>query len=246
MMKRAIVQSFILVFMVCIFSGCEKAEESSVAQSSTSIPISSSVAPEPEPIYESPIDFFELVNQNIDICAWITIDGTNIDYPVTRTDDNAFYLKHDAYGNAYAGGALFIDMSNNPDFTSPLTLMYGHYMPDGTIFTQLHLYKDEAFFKENNIIKVYLPNNCFTYEIIAAFPHGTENFLYNRDFTRQEEMQWLFDYINSKEVEQPDETVLNMDTVTTQDQILMLSTCDNNGGSRYLVAAKLIEKAKTE
>lgn len=228
-----LVSFFVVTFF---FSGCSGS--SSTASSTNNFTS--------EPLYESPIDFFKLVNQNIDICAWIQIDGTNIDYPVTRTTDNEYYLTHDAYRNDFIGGGLFIDMSNAPDFTDPVTVIYGHEMSDGSIFTQLHNYKDKEFFTDNHTIIVDLPYNRFTYEIVAAFPHDISNLLYEKDYTTQEDMQALIAYILRVQEAEPTQTVLNMDDVTTQDRLLFLSTCDNEGASRYLVAARLIETAVEE
>ena len=44
-----------------------------------------------EPV-ENPIDFASLQAINPDVYAWITIEGTNVDYPVVqRTDDDNYY-----------------------------------------------------------------------------------------------------------------------------------------------------------
>lgn len=246
-MKNAILR-FIAIFTalaaVLCFTACTPSDVSSASSTafqppSIKIPVVSTTK---EP-YRSPIDFPDLTQKNADICAWIKIDGTNIDYPVTTTTDNAFYLTHDAYRNRYAGGGLFIDMSNAPDFSSPVTVMYGHVMPDDTIFSQLHLYKDFDFFSANKTITLYLPEDCYTYEIFAAFPHDISNLLYEKDYTDPQQLQDLLDYIASKEAKSPNQTNLAMESVSVEDRILLLSTCDNDGASRYLVAARLAEKA---
>lgn len=46
----------------------------------------------------NPVDFAKLKKENTDICAWIRIPGTAIDYPVLQSDtleEEDFYLNHD-------------------------------------------------------------------------------------------------------------------------------------------------------
>ncbi|MDL2324164.1 class B sortase [Ruminococcaceae bacterium OttesenSCG-928-A16] len=232
----------LVAFIACaaLLAACKSAPSSS-AGSSSFAGMAPSVAPveETKPLYQSPIDFFELINKNVDISGWITVDGTNIDYPVTRTSDNIFYLTHDSYRNPFAGGGLFIDMANRPDFADPVTVIYGHVMPDDTIFSQLHLYSDLAFFEANQQVVVYTPSNMLTYKIFAAFPHDTSNFLYQKDYAKTQQRQELLDYIETKK----ENANVFLEQVTAEDQFLLLSTCAEEGQSRYIVAAWLAEKA---
>ena len=41
----------------------------------------------------------DLQNINADVCAWLTIDDTGIDYPVVRGKDDMEYINKDVYGN---------------------------------------------------------------------------------------------------------------------------------------------------
>ncbi|MDR0849793.1 MAG: class B sortase, partial [Propionibacteriaceae bacterium] len=63
------------------------------------------------------MDFSGLTAQNSDIIAWLTVDGTDIDYPVVQTVDNQYYLDHDAKKNASYLGAIFMDFRSNRDFS---------------------------------------------------------------------------------------------------------------------------------
>ncbi|MBQ2391460.1 MAG: hypothetical protein II306_06795, partial [Clostridia bacterium] len=63
---------------------------------------------------ENPIDFEKLWETNTDIYAWITIDGTNVDYPILQSTDTSddFYLKHNMYRNSSVYGSIYTEMAN--------------------------------------------------------------------------------------------------------------------------------------
>ena len=53
--------------------------------------------------------FAELLRVNQDVKAWLTLDHTQIDYPVLQGEDNEFYLGRDANGRVSKWGCLFAD-----------------------------------------------------------------------------------------------------------------------------------------
>ena len=65
----------------------------------------SPVPPTPEP--QPAVDFSACLAENKDFVAWITIPGTKIDYPVVRSDNTAYYLKHLFSGKESKLGSLF-------------------------------------------------------------------------------------------------------------------------------------------
>ena len=81
-----------------------------------------------------------------DVVAWLTVDDTNIDYPVMQGIDNTEYLNKNPYGQYSLSGSLFLDSRNAPDFTDPYSLIYGHHMEYGRIFGALDEYLDESYF----------------------------------------------------------------------------------------------------
>ena len=65
------------------------------------------------------VSFSELLALNPDVCAWVTIDNTNIDYPVVRGKDDFEYLSKDATGAYSASGSIFLDSKCSRDFAEP-------------------------------------------------------------------------------------------------------------------------------
>lgn len=80
------------------------------------------------------------------------IPDTLINFPVVRTDDNAFYLSHDFTGDKSSAGCPFMDKDTQVwDFNR---VIYGHNMGAGSdaMFSTLLDYEKEDYFKENQTI----------------------------------------------------------------------------------------------
>ncbi len=70
---------------------------------------------------------------NPDVVGWITLDGTDIDYPVLQGADNMTYVNRDVYGNFALSGSIYLAAECAADFTDPYSLIYGHHMENGAI-----------------------------------------------------------------------------------------------------------------
>lgn len=80
-----------------------------------------------------------------DMVAWLTIDGTNIDYPVMQCGDNTKYLNLDPFGNYSLTGSIFLDTRNSNQFTDDYSLIYGHHMEYGKMFGALDEFLDPKY-----------------------------------------------------------------------------------------------------
>ena len=85
-----------------------------------------------------------------DMVAWLSIDGTNIDYPVMQADDNVKYLNTDPFGKYSLSGSIFLDSRNSPDLTDDYSLIYGHHMEYGKMFGALDEFLDEDYLREHS------------------------------------------------------------------------------------------------
>ena len=135
---------------------------------------------------ELDVNFAGLKTQNGDICAWIYIPGTDVDYPVLQGSDNAYYLNHDAYGEYSPDGSIFVDAGNNLDFEDFDTIIYGHNMSTGTMFKTLHNYEDDSFWESNRNVYIYLPDRVMRYEVFAAYRTNDRHILTYNDFSDKE------------------------------------------------------------
>ena len=81
-----------------------------------------------------------------DAIAWITVDGTRIDYPVMQGNDNHEYLNKDPFGKYTLSGSIFLDYRNATDFSDSYSLLYGHHMEYGAMFGALDEFKNKEYF----------------------------------------------------------------------------------------------------
>ena len=95
--------------------------------------------------------FGQLHAINPDITAWITMPGTAIDYPVLQGRSNMTYINTDVYGEFALAGSIYLDSRNDRNYQDIYSLLYGHNMSKHRMFSDVNLYKDEEFFKENHL-----------------------------------------------------------------------------------------------
>ena len=85
-----------------------------------------------------------LITENADCIGWLSIDGTNISYPVMHTpSDPQKYLRRNFYGKYSQSGVPFLD--RRCDLQSTNLIIYGHNMKNGTMFSDLKRYVDRDF-----------------------------------------------------------------------------------------------------
>lgn len=175
-----------------------------------------------DPMYRE-IDFDALKERNPDVYAWIWIPGTNIDYPILQSTVEAddYYLNTTIDGQYGLPGSIYTEKYNSQYFTDPVTVVYGHELKDGTMFSELHKYEDKAFFDQYPYIYIYQPGLALKYQIFAAVSFddryilGNYNFMDTNDF--QKYLDELLNSINGN---------VNRDVYVAQETtILTLSTC---------------------
>ena len=133
------------------------------------------------------IDFDALKKINPDVVSWITIPGTNIDYPLLQGKDNNQYLHKDMEGRDSAAGAIFLDHGDKADLSSRHNIIYGHHMKNGTMFKDIVKYKDQQYFDEHQDIILYTPDREIHLKALAAVVTSPDAIRRKIDFQSQEE-----------------------------------------------------------
>ena len=207
--------------------------------------------------------FKKLLEINPDTVGYLKIDGTIIDYPVVKGEDNDFYLTHDFYKNESRSGTVMMDYRNKvtPDGHSANMVLYGHNMQVGTFFATLGEYwrtmydqypeGTKSFYKEHPVIRfdtLYerAEWKIFGFGIYNVAESRGEVFGYNLkyDFTSEDDFN---DYIIN---------IMDRSDIFTDvdlkygDDILTLSTCywpyENSGNTvRLAIFARKIRDGES-
>ena len=93
--------------------------------------------------------FDEMAEINSDSCAWITMLGTHIDYPIVQGKDDVEYANKDIYGQSSLTGSIYLTAVNSREFTDSFNLIYGHHMDNGAMFGDIEKYEDMNYFRSH-------------------------------------------------------------------------------------------------
>ena len=127
------------------------------------------LALEYRPLPEDPANqtVINLQKKYPDVAGWLTIPGTDIDYPFVWYKDNDYYLRRDLNGSYALAGTLFLDCRCEKDFTARNTIVYGHHMKNGSMFGTLKAFADEDFFAAHTRGAICLPRKTLGLEFFA-------------------------------------------------------------------------------
>lgn len=184
--------------------------------------------------------FAALQQLNPDFFGWVSIEDTNLDFPVMFAPANKdFYLRHDFDGEYSIYGVPYLDEKTTvgSGIESQNLIIYGHNMKTGTIFGCLTGYKNADYYAAHPQITFDTIYGDATYEVFAAFAIDVvqdPSFAYN-EYVNMDEA--AFDAYLSQVIGRSD-----VDTgIIPQygDRLLTLSTCEySSDNGRYVVVAR--------
>lgn len=183
--------------------------------------------------------FDELLKHNEDVVGWITMDGTQIDYPILQTDNNIDYLTKDYNDRVTRAGSIFLDYRNDITSEDENTVVYGHRMKDGSMFQHLTKFLNEDFLKEHPTFEYDTLYESYEAEIFSVYNTLTDFNYIETDFSNEAEYAELLQQMQEKSKFRTDVDV------NPDDQIITLSTCDyklDENEGRLVVHAKLVKK----
>lgn len=159
---------------------------------------------------------------------WIKINNTNINYPIVwKNQDNNYYLNHDIYGNQNNHGAIYYDGSNEP-YSSHTTIIYGHCMKDGSMFNNLHIFKNsQEKFLNSELLIERKDGTDYIYKPLGLYVTNTDFFYHKLDDMKIDEAIKLIQ----------EKSIYDMQVTYNEDtEIIVLMTCSyDNEGDRLFV-----------
>ena len=176
--------------------------------------------------------FQELQAMNPEVFSWLTVYGTNIDYPVTQGEDNMKYVNTNAEGNYSLSGSIFLDCGSSKDFSDFNSILFGHHMEKQAMFGEIGLFSDKDYFNARLYGSLYYNGTDHGLEFFAFLHTDAYDASVFAAGVSGEARQAYLDGLLDKA------TFTRDIGVTVKDRIVLLSTCsaESTNGRDILVA----------
>lgn len=182
---------------------------------------------------------------NQDLVGWLKIDNTNLDVQVVQSDDNDYYLRRDFYQNSSRYGCPYLDFKNDPKYLDDNTVIYGHHMTDGLMFSNLDKYRTLEGYKESPIIEYSTLYDTYYFKVFAAFVTNSDvadddNYMFNimvTDFSTDEKFTSFVEEAKKRSI------VNTGVSVQPDDKLITLVTCTYDfDDARLIIMGRLLRE----
>ena len=183
------------------------------------------------------VDFKDLIDKNNETVGWLKVNNTNVNYSVVQHDDNEYYLKHDFYKKSNINGWVYADYRADFEYFGSNTIIYAHNMTDRSMFGSLVWCLKESWYKneDNQYIKLSTPKSNTVWKIFSIYTIKPEVYYLKTYFESDEEHEIFVETIKNRSIYNFNEDV------SSNDKILTLSTCTDDGNKRIVIHAKMIK-----
>ncbi|MBR4580109.1 MAG: class B sortase [Lachnospiraceae bacterium] len=162
-----------------------------------------------------------------DMVAWITVDNTNIDYPVMQGDTNSDYLNLNPYGEYSLSGSIFLDSRNSSDFSDDYSILYGHHMEYGNMFGALDDFLSQSYLDSHSTGTLLVGKNNYTEHKLGIFACAKVN-AYENNVLDPDTLENITKVI--------EENAVHINTsIEKSNHILALSTCTEPVSTNRLI-----------
>lgn len=184
------------------------------------------------------VDFKELLEKNNETVAWIKVNNTKVNYSVVQHNDNEYYLKHDFNKNYNINGWVYGDYRDDFRYFGTNTIIYAHNLTNRTMFGSLAWCLKESWYKneENHYIKISTQHSNTVWKIFSIYTIKPEVYYLKTYFDSNEEHQEFLNTLKKRSIYN-----FTDKNLTTDDKILTLSTCSDDGTKRIVIHAEMIK-----
>lgn len=200
------------------FEGEHPVVEENIGQTNASNRNEDTAPTDPNDTAVPSVDFETLSEINPDIVAWIYIEGTDINYPVVQGNDNSYYLNHLFDGTKNKAGCLFLDSRLDSSFADMNSVIYGHHLKNGKMFTGLMEYKKQEFYDEHMRALLLTPTGEYEVLFFSGYVSNTASRAWEIEFSDITFEEWLLEIIDNSCFE-------SYFMPMAEDRVITLSTC---------------------
>jgi len=185
------------------------------------------------------VNFKELLEKNNETVGWIKVNNTNVNYSVVQHNDNEYYLKHDFNKRNNSNGWVYGDYRADFQYFGTNTIIYAHNMTNRTMFGSLAWCLKESWYKneDNHYIKLSTPYSNTIWKIFSIYTIKPEVYYLKTYFETNEEHLEFLNKLKNRSIYN-----FNLQKeMTTDDKILTLSTCSDDGTKRIVIHAVMVK-----
>ena len=217
--------------------GGSPAEKPQTAATTEAPKVTTTAAPVVKKI--TSVNFSALQKTNKNAIGWIVNDGTPISYPIVRTYslyDYDYYLTHNFNGKRNKLGTLFTDSRNTP-WSDNHTIIYGHNMLNGTMFSSILNYSSQKYYDAHPTMRLFTPDGNYTVKIFSGYMTTVNSDVFTVGYHGKTFENYLASIAAASD--------FKTDVVpSADDKIITLATCDSNltrKNNRYVLHGILVK-----
>lgn len=170
-------------------------------------------------------EYADLYARNNDFIGWVSIDGTQINYPVLQSAVKDYYLRRDFDRKRANHGSIYVWEGADVFAPSDNVTLFGHRMNDGTMFYDLLGYDSREFWLAHPTFRFDTLAGRYEYEVFAVFRTsgtGGEGFAYHTFVNAADAAEFDSFVDKCKELSIYDTGI----TPQYGEKLVTLSTCD--------------------
>ena len=189
-----------------------------------------------KPISDETLSFAKLKKINPEVFGWLTIKGTNINYPLVQSSNNSKYVNTDVKGNFSLTGSIFLDSRNQKSFSDINSIIYGHNLEKKVMFGGLKEFEKKDFFKSHKYGKLFYDDTWHKIEFFA-FLHvdAYDSIIYDTGMQEINNRNRYLEYIEQKAIR------FRPISFQSEEHFVTLSTCTSTStNGRHVLVGRII------
>ena len=194
--------------------------------------------------------FGELYAQNTDLTGWVSVPGTDLNYPVVQTDNDSFYQNHNFTKAASELGTPFLSSRNDAKELDLNNVVYGQSSDkEPRMFSALEEYRDKAYFLKHPVLSYSTLYEDYLFKVYAVFvtnsaPEQDGGYVFDYTVPNLGTVESFAGYVDQLNERRLYDTGVD---IQSTDKLLTLSTSTGDfDGARLVVVGRLLREEESK